>query len=117
MPQHRKHTVIDCESKMNWFRDSDHIPLAAKIKTNMKRSEKKTNFKAAKKYYTPNKDEKYAYNKAVKEKIETILQEPNRGSRRHLPLEEWISTLEKAAENKLKEVDPSTRKDYIARDT
>lgn len=39
--QERNHTIKDCKSKIDWYRDSDHIPIHAKIMTNMKKCEPK----------------------------------------------------------------------------
>ena len=71
LKQDRKHSVKDCESKPNWFRDSDHIPIWAEILTNMKRCEPKEEIAKAKKYHKPTKEELKEYNA----KIRTVLEE------------------------------------------
>ena len=116
--QSRKHTVKDCETKANWYRDSDHIPIAAEIRTSMKRCEKQEKPKAAKKYHKPAKEEKKAYNDEIREAIKKIHREALlEGRQDTIKLSDWINIIENAAEATLKEVDPTIRKDYISRDT
>ena len=63
----------DCESKLEWARDSDHYPLWAKIQLNKKREEAKTENrkKGTTRYWKPEQEQWCEYNRRVWE----ILQE------------------------------------------
>jgi hypothetical protein len=114
-----KKTVLDCESRVDLNRDSDHIPIMAEIKTNMKRQQKPHNEKTAPKYYKPDTEHYIWYNEAVTALVNGKRMERMEAGEEAQPisLEEWVQMLALAAEANLEKISPELRKDYISKAT
>jgi hypothetical protein len=119
-PRKWKHTVIDCESRKDLHRDSDHIPIHAKITTSMKRQNKADQEKGATKYYKPNNEQKLEFNRAIFELLndpgEEERLEPGAGNPAPT-LQLWIRNINIAAESHLSKVSDEKRQDYISQET
>ena len=112
-------TVTDCESRVDLAKDTDHIPLVAEIRTNMKRQQKAHGEKAAKKYYKPSTEKWRLYNESIRDSLAAKkgwTQEADM-SRNPATLEEWGEILTASAEGTLDAVDPEIKKDYITKET
>ena len=112
-------TAKDCESRVDLNRDSDHIPLVAETRTNMKKQQKTHGEKGAKKFYKPTQEKIEWYNQAV---TELLRAQKGRTQESHMEenlptLDEWVKTLEEAAEANLEKIHPEMRKDYISKET
>jgi hypothetical protein len=114
-----KRTILDCETRVDLSRDSDHIPLVAEVKTNMKTQRKPHNETTAPKYYKPDSEKFGWYNEAVSAMVRearTIELDAGENSR-PISLQEWTTILAACAENNLEKINPEIRKDYISRST
>ena len=114
-----KRTVLDCETRVDLPRDSDHIPLVAEVKTNMRTQRKPHNETSAVKYYKPDSEKFVWYNEAVTELVRTAHTERLEAGNNSRPisLQEWTTILANCAESNLEKINPEIRKDYISRST
>ena len=112
-------TVADCETRVDLSRDTDHIPMVAEIRTNMKKQQKAHGEAPAKKYYKPSEERYKEYNEAVSDSLATKkgwIQESDQAAA-PATLEDWVEVLQAAAEGTLEKIDPEIKKDYISKET
>ena len=74
----------DCETKMEWARDSDHYPVWVKIQLNKKKKEKENNKKTGtKRYWKPTQQQWEEYNRHIWEVLVTQHREEWEAVKRH----------------------------------